>query len=578
MSEQPVGPRWQWVVLLAGAVLLLSGLGQIDASAPDEPRYLQVAEELRSMRHGPEGLVLLHLNDEVYTQKPPLYYWMAAAFGAPFGKVTETSARLPSALAGLLCLWLTMRLGNRLFGSPVGILGAVLLLSVFEFGHLARRVQLDVMLAAFELLALVGFWWLDRGLKSRTLALFTLHGAMSLAILTKGPVGFLIPALTIVAYLGWEGRLRQLPAAFPWWGLVLSIVPGVAWISAATALAPAGYADDAVTTNLIGRFFQGTSHERPFYYFFYQFPLDFLPWTLLWPIVWIVGRNQVFGKAEAAPETRRAWRFLLAGVAVSFVFFSISSGKRGLYMVPVFPAMALLCADATLRFLAGRAALPRGFAIGGAVIAALVALVGTVAMLAGLGWMPALPENIADALGDAQAPYLVAFASACLGILSGVVVAWVLLARNRARLLPRLAVPVVAILAFELSIFTLLYRALDPVTSTRAVAEAAARITEPEERVGLLGDRAMVGGLRYYGDRRIAALKTQESVEDFFAEGGRAIVLKRRKLDRITVVSPVEIVHSSRSGRRELVVVVPRDVAAGPREGATEGATEGAAR
>ena len=93
------------------------------------------------------------------------------------------------------------------------------------------------MLAAFELLALTGFWWLDRGLRPRTLALLTLHGAMSLAILTKGPVGFLIPTLTIVAYLAWEGRRRArtgLRTAFPLWGIALAVLPGIAWISAAT--------------------------------------------------------------------------------------------------------------------------------------------------------------------------------------------------------------------------------------------------------------------------------------------------------------------------------------------------------
>ena len=80
--------------------------------------------------------------------------------------------------------------------------------------------------------------------------------------------------------------------------------------------------------------------------------------------------------------------------------------------------------------------------------------------------------------------------------------------------------------------------------------------------MGLLGDRAMVGGLRYYGERRIVPLKTRESVEAFFGDGGRVVVLKRRKLDRVSVVTPVQVVGSSRSGRRELVVVVPRDVAA----------------
>ena len=60
-----------------------------------------MAEEVRSFEHGPTGLVLLYLNGEPTDQKPPLYYWAAALFGVPGGRVTETAARLPSALAGI---------------------------------------------------------------------------------------------------------------------------------------------------------------------------------------------------------------------------------------------------------------------------------------------------------------------------------------------------------------------------------------------------------------------------------------------------------------------------------------------
>src|SRR5262245_5994384 len=209
------GPRWRALVLAVAAVLLLAGLGRLDADAPDEPRALQIAEELRSFEHGAAGLVVLHLNGEPYTQKPPLYYWLAAAAGAHARRVSELAARLPSALAGLCCVALTLLLGTRLLGSGAGVLGAALLLTSWEFLFLARRVQFDVLLTAFELAALASFWWLDRGIGPRRLHQGVLHLALGLAVLTKGPVGFLIPALTIVAFLLWERRPRDLVAAFP---------------------------------------------------------------------------------------------------------------------------------------------------------------------------------------------------------------------------------------------------------------------------------------------------------------------------------------------------------------------------
>jgi len=539
------------------ALVLLLGLGNLDASAPDEPRYLQVAEEMRSMEHGTGGLLLLHLNGEVYTQKPPLYYWLAALFGLPTQRVTELAGRLPSALAGIAVIWLTLHLGSRLFGGFTGVLGAALLLSVFEFGHLARRVQLDVLLTLFEMGALVAFWWLDRGLGSRRWQLTLMHGALGLALLTKGPVGFLIPFLSILAYLVWERRTRELARLFLSWRLILSLGPALGWIAAALALAPTGFANEAVGTNLIGRFFEGTSHARPFYYYLYQFPLDFMPWTLLWPIAYLVGRRRVFTASEQLrdAETRRAWRFLLSCVAVSVVFFSISSGKRGLYLLPAFPAAALVCADSLVRYLSGRSRLPGPLTAGAALLALLIFAVGLEAAWAGLaGFSVALPDPM---LAAVRAPLLASFGCAVIAALAGGCAGWIVLVRGRASVINLSGVAIVVALAIELSVFLLLYPALEPIRSPRPIAVSAASITEPGDPIGLVGNRAMIGGLAYYADRRVTPLSTPEDVRAYVDGGGKAIVVKTRKVERVEEVTPFEIVSRSRTGRREVLVVTP---------------------
>ena len=106
---------------------------------------------------------------------------------------------------------------------------------------------------------------------------------------------------------------------------------------------------DAVVDNLFGRFFAGTSHARPFYYYLYQLPLGLpaLDAARAGRIAW-AARRSVF-VARRATRSARAWRFLLAWVRRTLVFFSLSSGKRGLYLLPAFPALALLLADALCR-------------------------------------------------------------------------------------------------------------------------------------------------------------------------------------------------------------------------------------
>lgn len=542
MTAAPASPWVRGLLLLGTAVLLFARLGDIGLWAPDEPRYGHVAETLRSMEFGTSGLVLLHLNDEPYTQKPPLYYWMAAAAGAPFDRVTEFAARLPSALAGIALIGVTLVFGSRLLGGATATLGAALLLTTFEFADNARRAQLDVVLALFETLALVGFWRIDRGIGRRRINQLLLHASMGLAVLTKGPVGILVPALVMASFLVWERRIGDLRRAFPWWGYFLSFGPGLAWIAAAIALAPPGFFGTAVVDNLLGRFFAGTSHARPFYYYFYQFPAETLPWFLLAPVVWWAARRCVF-VAGASDEERRAWRFLLAWVAATFVFFTLSTGKRGLYLVPLLPAVALLLADALGRWVEAAHRIPVAFHLATGVL-------GTA--LVGGGIYTALRDPLQNDLASLVTGMSV------VTIVGVALIAQLALWRSRARLRLRLAVPVVAMWALLLVVFTVVYPALDPEKSPRPIAEAAAALTPEGESIGLVGDEQMAGGLVYYGHRHIATLDDAASIEAFVAAGGRAIVIEEKKRERVDAVTPVEVRFRAREGKRAVLVVTPQ--------------------
>jgi 4-amino-4-deoxy-L-arabinose transferase-like glycosyltransferase len=558
--EGQASGRLRAALPVAAAVLLLSGLGRIDAWAPDEPRYLHVAEGVRAMEHGARDLVLLQLNGEPYTQKPPLYFWLAALAGAPAGRVGETAARLPSALSGIGVVALTLLLGSRLFGGRIGLLGGLLLLTVFEFAQIGRRIQLDMLLTLFETGALLLFWRVDRGLGPRALQVAGLHALLGLAVLTKGPVGFLVPVLVMVGYLAWERRPRDLLGVVPLWALPLSLGPGLLWVAAATALAPPGFAEEAVGTNVLGRFFAGTSHARPPWYFLYQFPIDFLPWTLLWPAVYWAGRRVLAGDPAAADSgERRAWRFLLAWVGITLAFFSISAGKRGLYMLPAFPAAALLVAAALVQLLAGRASIPRPIAIAFGVLATLLAAVGAAAIVAPTV-LRGRPE-VVEALRSVDGAWLIGFGCAALAVVAAGVTGWIVTWRLRTGAFRRIGLVAAAVWAFEMAIFQLLYPALDPGRSPRPIAESAAAATPEGERVGLVSDRAMVGGLAHYGARPIAELGSAESIEAFFAEGGRTIVVKARKRDRVDAIRPMEVVGRARHGRREVLVLVPEEAA-----------------
>jgi 4-amino-4-deoxy-L-arabinose transferase-like glycosyltransferase len=579
------GRRAQIGLLVAAALLLLVGLGRVDAWAPDEPRYLQVSEEMRAAPHGATSRLVPHLNGRAYDQKPPLYFWLAALAGAPAGRVSEAAARLPSAVAGVALVALTLAIGTRLLGWRTGLLGAAILLTTFEFAHLARRVQLDVVLALLETAALALFWRVDRGIGRRAPQVAALHLCLGLAVLTKGPVGFLVPILAIAAYLAWERRLRDLPKSVPLWALALSLGPGLAWIAAAARVSGGGFAAGALGENLVGRFFAGTSHDRPFYYYAYQLPVDFLPWTLLAPALWLAGRRIFARPARAtdaadrradAPDAaadraalaargerrhqsvQRAWRFLLAIVGTSVVFFSLSSGKRGLYLLPAFPALAILLADALGRELAGRMKLPRVLAAGLVAGTVAVLAVGVAVVIVGMPFVAHLP-----ALDGIDRISFGAFGGAAVAVAIGAIAFWVVLRRSGAGALRRTSVAVAAAWAVELAAFQILYPAIDGMRSPRPIAVAAAGVTPEGAPIGLVSDRAMAGGLLYYGGRPVVPLRSPESIRKFLDGGGRTFVVKQRKLERVTAHTPVREVSRSRAGRRAVLVVVAGDAVAG---------------
>jgi len=527
-------PRARALVVFAATLLVFVRLGATDLWPPDEPRYALIAEELRTMDHGPKGLVLLHLHGAPYTQKPPLFYWLAAAAGAPLGRVTEFAARLPSALAGIATLAATIALGTLCFGRGAGTLAGLLLATTFDWSYRARTVQLDTLLALFETTALLAFWRIEAArnapgaadqparVAARRRNLVWLHGSLALAVLSKGPVGWIVPLLAIAAYLGWERRLRDLRGLLPLWGLALSILPGLAWITVAVSLGPPGFFHEAVVDNLFGRAVQGTTHAQRFSYYLENFAPDLFPWLLLLPVtVWAARRALGPG---AAPDDRRPWRFLLAWITTSVLFFSLASSKRLRYLLPIEPAFALLFA-ATLRvWLANSSRAPRALAIAAAVLG--VSALAATGVLVGM-----------NPLGDAISTR--GLAVALVAIVAATALAWLWLARRGVATESRIALLAACVFAVQMLAHAVVLPALDPENSPRPLAEATAALTRPDEQVALYRGGDIANSVAYYGGRRVEAIFPEARLAAFFASGGRVVVFEEERLAEVESVMPV---------------------------------------
>lgn len=571
-SENVARPRRaEWAVLALAALLWLPTLSGRDLWSPDEPRIAQVSEELRTAvaRDGLGAAWVLQLNGAPYSQKPPLYYWTAAALGTPFGHVDPWAARLPSALAGLAGLALTMALARRLFPG-VGIraapwAGALLALS-FRWGDLSSRASLDVVLSSLELAAILAWLRFARGEWTRERAALCLHGALGLAMLVKGPVA-LLPLAVIGLTTVWNQRRGSASLAahdgiFSARYFALSVGPLLIWGAAVLATTPAGFFQEAVVENLWGRFFSGTSHARPLFYYATQLPLEFLPSTLLLPAAFLSARRSLgLGDSNAA-----SWRLLAVWTAVFVVFFSLSAGKRGSYLLPLFPALSLAAAVAMvegfdvrerLALRAGAISVGVAVALGGLAGAALWADVRTLPTALGLGTSFEFPSAF---LGSITAIGLG-------GALTG------LLAVGRRWSGKRRAGAIAAgLVATQLAVSHGLYPALDAERSLRPIAEAADALALGHEPIGVFRHASLRPGLAYYAPgppERFVDLNTRAEVDVFLRERGQVLIAEERRKQALGE-PPLPIQQQFRGGQRMLWVMAPNKRGDGSRKATHE--------
>ena len=333
-----VSPAHLWrarlLVLALGALVFLPGLGNHDLWNPDEPRYAEVARE---MRLSGEFLVP-HLNGELYAEKPPLHFWAIAAFGWLRGGVDEVSARLPSALAAMGTLLLVFSLGRRMFGVRAAWLAVAVLATSARVMWQGRVGQIDMQLVFWVTLA-VWCWW--RALDEERPGLYLLGFlATGLGGLAKGPAGLLPPLLAFIAFLAWTKRLGELRRMRVGWGLLLWLAVMLAWLVPASMIAGWDYFAHLAFRQNVGRYANPWGHHLPWYYFLTVIPGDFFPWSFFLPSALVVGWRRLRNGVEA--RLRDGYLLCLCWMVVTVVFFSLSPGKRTVYILTMYPAMALL--------------------------------------------------------------------------------------------------------------------------------------------------------------------------------------------------------------------------------------------
>ena len=362
------------LLTLLWAVLCLPALGVPSLWDIDEGNNLECVREMLQA----DNWVVPTFNYQLRTDKPALLYWLQIGATKLVG-LNEWAARLPSALAVLLTLWIVYGLGMRMFSPRVALLGSLVLLTapgVVAAGHFANP---DAVLLACTTAAL-GLFWDDYARGGRGW-LGGVGLCAGLGVLAKGPVGFVLPAAVAFLFLAFRGELRRLLdgrvlgllgavvlVAAPWYGWVAAETRGV-WVREFLYVHNFKRASGVME-----------NHGGPFFYYLLVLMPGLLPWSLfLGPAIWLSCKQQ---------RTEPAVSFLQIWAGVYLVVFSLAQTKLPNYILPAYPALALLVGRYLERWLAGESFVPDWLERVGLVGLALAGVAVLVALLLLGGFHP----------------------------------------------------------------------------------------------------------------------------------------------------------------------------------------------
>jgi len=321
--------------LLGTAALYLARLGRVGLFDPSEGTYAEIPREMLALH----DWVTPHFNFIRYFEKPPLLYWLNALAFEVLGR-SEFSARLATALAAVAGVGAVYGIGRDLWGRQAGLAGGAILATSFGYFVFGRIMLPDMLLIA---LLSSAFWGFSRGLlgdrEDRT-AVLGGYAAMGGAVMAKGLIGLVFPALTIGAFLlltrDWRlvrrlelfrGGLIFLAVTVPWHVLVAARNPGFLWFY--------------FVNEHIRRFLGGRQPVD-----FLTLPVaTYLVMTVVWFCPWIFflpsALRRFWPRVNPATREERGQLFVTLWAGSVIGFFCLSSSRLEYYALPSLPAMAL---------------------------------------------------------------------------------------------------------------------------------------------------------------------------------------------------------------------------------------------
>ena len=327
--------RNQLLALLAVfALAWFCNLGYRHLTRPDEGRYAEIAREMVASG----DWITPRLNGYKYFEKPALQHWATAAAFSLFGQ-NEWTARIWPGLTGFLAVLLVFFAGGRLFGPPAGLYGAVVAASSALCVTMGHALSLDMGFAFFLSAGVLSVALAQRDEATpaaRRRWMLLAWAAAALAVLSKGLAGIVLPAGAVALYMLVERDWRLLARLHWVAGGLIFLAIAAPWFVAVSLANPEFFRFFFIHEHFERFLTREHGRYEPLWYFIPVLLLGILPWVAsLFPALWRAWARD--------PQARfQPRRFLLLWCAVVFAFFSVSQSKLISYILPMFPALALL--------------------------------------------------------------------------------------------------------------------------------------------------------------------------------------------------------------------------------------------
>ena len=334
------------LVLVMAALMTLPFIGMGHFYTRGEPREALVAVAMLD-----QGNFILPYFQGEFAFKPPMLHWLVALFSLPQGYVSETTSRLPSAIASIAMCYSFFLFFARRYNVGKVLIAAFILMTSFEVHRAAMTCRVDMVLTAFMVGGFMALYrWGEHNWKGIPwLASLLISGA----ILTKGPIGAILPcAVMVVQMVMRKQRVGSVLLAVVKVAVLSSVLP-LCWYVVAYNVGGDKFLQLMMEENF-GRFLGKMSYEShengPLYYI----PIllaGLLPWTLLlvFGLILVRWRNLWQNKMRGwwmrfrSMDPIQQWSAIVA--IVVFVFYEIPKSKRSVYLLPMYPFLSILIAD-----------------------------------------------------------------------------------------------------------------------------------------------------------------------------------------------------------------------------------------